>query len=67
LTKMMSGDTVFIEGNAVENIPQSIEALRAKRDELMSKDYTGNKAQVLELNQQIVRLTQAQQGAFGNR
>lgn len=67
LTKMMSGDTVFIEGTAVENIPQTVESLRAKRDELMSKDYVGNKAQVNELNQKIVQLTQAQNNSFGKR
>lgn len=66
LTKMMTGDTVFIEGNAVENVPQTLENLQQKRDKLMSEDYAKNREQVLALNQQIVRLKQSQQ-AGANR
>lgn len=61
LTKMMTGDTVFIEGNAVENVPQTLQTLRDKRDKLMSEDYDKHKDQVLALNQQIVKLRQSQQ------
>lgn len=65
LTNMMRGDTVFIEGSAVENIPQSIETLSAKRDELMASNYAGNKVQVNELNMQITKLKMAQSGQIG--
>lgn len=67
LTKMMTGDTIFIEGRGVENVPQTIEDLRAKRDELMATDYVKNKAQVTELNKQIVQLQMAQQSQLGRR
>lgn len=67
LTKMMTGDTIFIEGIGVENVPQTLDDLRAKRDELMRTDYIKNKAQVNELNQQIVRLQLAQQNQIGRR
>ena len=67
LTKMMTGDTIYIEGRGVENVPQTIENLRAKRDSLMEADYVKNKAQVNELNQQIVQLQMAQQGQFNRR
>ena len=67
LTKMMTGDTIFIEGRGVENVPQTIEDLRAKRDALMESDYVKNKAQVNELNKQIVQLQTAQQGQIGRR
>ena len=60
LTKMMTGDTVFIEGNAVENVPQTLQTLQEKRDKLMSEDYTKNRDQVLALNKQIVQLKQSQ-------
>lgn len=60
LTKMMTGDTVFIEGNAVENVPQTLTSLQEKRDRLMSEDYEKNKEQVLALNKQIVQLKQSQ-------
>lgn len=60
LTKMMTGDTVFIEGNAVEDVPQTLQTLTEKRDRLMSEDYTKNREQVLALNQQIVKLKQSQ-------
>lgn len=62
LTKMQSGDTLYIDGNVVTDVPQTIESLTAKRDELMAKDYAGNKAQVNELNKQIVQLKMAQHG-----
>lgn len=65
LTKMMTGDTLFIEGNAVENIPQTLETLTAKRDRLMQEDYAKNKQTVNELNQQIVKLKMAQSGQVG--
>lgn len=61
LTKMLTGDTVFIEGNAVENVPQTLQALEAKRDKLMSEDYAKNRDQVQALNKQIVQLKQAKQ------
>lgn len=61
LTKMMTGDTVFIEGNAVENVPQTLQTLQAQRDKLMNEDYAKNREQVLALNQQIVKLKQSQQ------
>lgn len=61
LTKMMTGDTVFIEGNAVENVPQTLQTLQAQRDKLMNEDYLKNRDQVLALNQQIVKLKQSQQ------
>ena len=67
LTKMMTGDTIFIEGKGIENVPQTIEDLRAKRDALMNENYAKNKAQVNELNQQIVQLQMAQQGQIGRR
>jgi hypothetical protein len=60
LTKMMTGDTVFIEGNAVENVPQTLQTLQEKRDKLMGEDYTKNREQVLALNKQIVQLKQSQ-------
>lgn len=60
LTKMMTGDTVFIEGNPVENVPQTLQTLQEKRDRLMAEDYAKNRDQVLALNQQIVKLKQAQ-------
>ena len=60
LTKMMTGDTVFIEGNAVENVPQTLQTLQEKRDRLMQDDYSKNRDQVLALNQQIVKLKQSQ-------
>lgn len=62
LTKMMTGDTIYIEGKTVENVPQTITDLRAKRDSLMQVDYAKNKAQVDELNKQIVQLQMSQQG-----
>ena len=61
LTKMMTGDTVFIEGNAVENVPQTLQTLQEKRDKLMSEDYSKNRDQVIALNKQIVQLKQSQQ------
>lgn len=67
LTKMMTGDTIFIEGRGIEDVPQTIEDLRAKRDALMETDYAKNKAQVNELNKQIVQLQMAQQGQIGRR
>lgn len=60
LTKMMSGDTVYIEGNAVEDVPQTLASLQQKRDSLMKEDYEKNREQVLALNKQIVTLKQAQ-------
>ena len=60
LTKMMTGDTVFIEGNAVENVTATLSDLTAKRDKLMSEDYAKNRDAVLALNQQIVKLKQSQ-------
>lgn len=57
---MMTGDTVFIEGNAVENVPQTLQTLQDKRDKLMNEDYGKNREQVLALNKQIVQLKQAQ-------
>lgn len=60
LTKMMTGDTVFIEGNAVENVPQTLQTLQEKRDKLMSENYEQNREQVLALNQQIVKLKASQ-------
>lgn len=60
LTKMMTGDTVFIEGNVVENVPQTLQSLQDKRDKLMDEDYAKNREQVLALNQQIVKLKQSQ-------
>lgn len=60
LTKMMTGDTVFIEGNAVENVDSTLSALTEKRDKLMSEDYVKNREQVMSINQQIVKLKQAQ-------
>lgn len=64
LTKMMTGDTVFIEGNAVENVPQTLQTLSEKRDKLMAEDYSKNREAILNLNKQIVRLKQSQtQGA----
>ena len=67
LTKMMTGDTIYIEGRGVENVPQTIENLRAKRDSLMEADYVKNKAQVNALNEQIVQLQMAQQGQLNRR
>lgn len=67
LTKMMTGDTIFIEGKGIENVPQTIEDLRAKRDSLMQEDYQKNRVQVTELNKQIVQLQMAQQGQIGRR
>ena len=64
LTKMMTGDTVFIEGNAVENVPQTLQALQQKRDTLMQEDYSKNRDAIMNLNKQIVQLKQSQtQGA----
>lgn len=60
LTKMMTGDTVFIEGNAVENVGSTLSALTEKRDKLMNEDYAKNREQVMSINQQIVKLKQAQ-------
>lgn len=60
LTKMMTGDTVYIEGNAVEDVPQTLASLQQKRDTLMKEDYEKNREQVLALNKQIVTLKQAQ-------
>lgn len=60
LTKMLTGDTVFIEGNAVDNVPQTLQTLQDKRDKLMNEDYGKNREQVLALNKQIVQLKQAQ-------
>lgn len=65
LTKMMTGDTIYIEGRGIENVPQTLEQLREKRDALMSEDYAKNKVQVNELNKQIVQLQMAQQGQIG--
>ena len=62
LTKMMTGDTIYIEGRGIENVPETIEQLRAKRDSLMQTDYVKNKAQVDELNKQIVAIQMSQQG-----
>lgn len=68
LTKMMTGDTVFIEGNAVENVPQTLQTLTEKRDKLMAEDYVKNKEQVHSLNEQIVKLKQLQfSGQLKNR
>lgn len=64
LTKMMTGDTVFIEGNAVENVPQTLQTLQQKRDTLMQEDYSKNRDAIMNLNKQIVQLKQSQtQGA----
>ena len=64
LTKMMTGDTVFIEGNAVENVPQTLQTLQQKRDTLMQEDYSKNREAIMNLNKQIVQLKQSQtQGA----
>ena len=57
----MTGDTVFIEGNAVENVPQTLQSLLEQRDKLMTEDYTKNRDQVLALNKKIVQLKQSQQ------
>ena len=57
---MMTGDTVFIEGNAVENVSQSLAELQQKRDKLMMEDYSKNHEEVMNLNKQIVSLQQAQ-------
>lgn len=65
LTKMMTGDTIYIEGRGIENVPQTLEQLRAKRDSLMEADYAKNRAQVNELNKQIVQLQMSQQGQLG--
>ena len=62
LTKMMTGDTIYIEGHGIENVPETIEQLRAKRDSLMQTDYVKNKQQVDELNKQIVAIQMSQQG-----
>lgn len=62
LTKMQTGDTLFIDGNVVTDVPQTIESLRAQRDELMEQDYVKNKAQVQQLNEKIARLKLAQKG-----
>lgn len=62
LTKMLTGDTIYIEGRGIENVPETLEQLRAKRDSLMQADYTKNKAQVDELNKQIVAIQMSQQG-----
>jgi phage regulator Rha-like protein len=62
---MMTWDTIYIEGRGIENVRQTIEDLRAKRDSLMEVDYVKNKAQVNELNKQIVQLQMAQQGQLG--
>lgn len=67
LTKMMTGDTIYIEGQGIEDVPQTIENLRAKRDALMEADYAKNKTQVNELNKQIVQLQIAQQSQIGRR
>lgn len=67
LTKMMTGDTLYIEGRAIGDVPQTIENLRAKRDSLMEADYVKNKAAVNELNQQIVQLQMAQQSQLGRK
>lgn len=67
LTKMMTGDTIFIEGRGVDNVPQTIEDLRGKRDALMQSDYLKNKAQVDELNKQIVQLQMAQSSQLSRR
>lgn len=67
LTKMMTGDTIYIEGKGIDNVPQTIEELQAKRDSLMQQDYVGNKAQVNELNKYIVQLKMAQQNQIGRR
>lgn len=60
LTKMMTGDTVFIEGNAVENVPQTLQTLQQKRDTLMQEDYSKNREAIMNLNKQIVQLKQSQ-------
>ena len=62
LTKMLTGDTIYIEGRGIENVPETIDQLRAKRDSLMQTDYVKNKAQVDELNKQIVAIQMSQQG-----
>lgn len=62
LTKMMTGDTIYIEGHGIENVPETIEQLRAKRDSLMQADYVKNKTQVDDLNKQIVAIQMSQQG-----
>ena len=66
LTKMMTGDTIYLEGGAIEDVPGTIEALRAKRDELMQADYVKNKAQVNDLNKRIVELQMASQRQLGS-
>lgn len=65
LTKMMTGDTVFIDGNAVEHVAQSLSELQQKRDKLMMEDYSKNHEEVMNLNKQIITLKQAQ--AAGTR
>ena len=62
LTKMLTGDTIYIEGRGIENVPETIDQLREKRDSLMQTDYVKNKAQVDELNKQIVAIQMSQQG-----
>lgn len=67
LTKMMTGDTIYLDGVGIEDVPQTLDNLRAQRDSLMQSDYAKNKPQVDELNKRIVQLQMAQSNHLGNR
>lgn len=60
LTNMMTGDTLYIEGQSVNNISGSLESKTKERDKLMAEDYKKNFDRVQELNAEIASLKQAQ-------
>lgn len=61
LTNMITGDTLYIEGQSVNNISGSLESKTKERDRLMAEDYKKNFDRVQELNAEIASLKQAQQ------
>lgn len=64
LTKMMTGDTLFVEGKQVTNVNQSLAEIEEERDRLLSEDRKNgvakNQNRIMELNKRIVMLREAQ-------
>lgn len=67
LTNMATGDTVYIDGNPVQDVSNSLQSLEKKRDELMQEDYRKNNNRVQELNKQIADLKNQQAQAMRKR
>lgn len=60
LTKMVSGDTLYIDGKEVANVKLTLSETEAERDRLLSEDRMKHKDRINELNRKIVSLRQSQ-------